>query len=92
MNIGGTCTPAALLVANLGTLGAFIGVALLAVNESGTADSAWRTLRVFIAYPLALFLTAAYTEGIFVAFATGHWWPPGADPGAGQRSLRCWPD
>ncbi len=62
---------AALLIANLGTLGAFIGVALLAANESDTPDAAWRTLRVFIAYPLALFLTAAYTEGIFVAFVSG---------------------
>lgn len=62
---------AALFVANLGTLGAFIGVALLAANESDTSDSAWRTLRVFIAYPLALFLAAAYTEGIFVAFVAG---------------------
>ena len=62
---------AALLIANLGTLGAFIGIALLAANETGVTAPAWRTLRVFIAYPLALFLTAPYTEGLFVAFATG---------------------
>ncbi|HKV83399.1 MAG TPA: mannosyltransferase family protein [Ktedonobacterales bacterium] len=61
----------ALLIANIGTLGAFIGVGLLAANEDGRSESAWRSLRVFIAYPLAFFLTAPYTEGLFVAFVAG---------------------
>jgi hypothetical protein len=62
---------AALIVANVGTLGAFIAVGLLAAGELGNEAAAWRTLRVFIAYPLAFFLTAAYTEGTFIAFAVG---------------------
>lgn len=62
---------AGLLVSNLGTLGAFIAVALLAAGEAEKDDAAWRTLRVFAAYPLAFFLTAAYTEGLFIAFAAG---------------------
>lgn len=62
---------AAMLISNLGTLGAFIGIALLAANEAGREDAAWRGLRAFIAYPLAFFLTAPYTEGLFVAFVTG---------------------
>lgn len=62
---------AALIVSNLGTLGAFITIALLAASEAGQADAAWRTIRIFAAYPLAFFLTAAYTEGLFIAFAAG---------------------
>jgi hypothetical protein len=62
---------AALIVANLGTLGAFIAVGLLAAGKRGNEPAAWRTLRVFIAYPLTFFLTAAYTEGTFFAFAIG---------------------
>lgn len=62
---------AALLVANLGTLGAFIGIALLAANEAGDTQAAWYSLRVLAAYPLALFLTAPYTEGLFLALAVG---------------------
>lgn len=61
--------PAAMVIANLGTLGAFIAIALLAVGESHAPASGWRAVRVFAAYPLAFFLTAPYTEGIFVAFA-----------------------
>ena len=61
----------ALLISNLGTLGAFIGLGLLAANEEGRSEAAWRSLRVFVAYPLAFFLTAPYTEGLFVAFAVG---------------------
>lgn len=60
---------AAMVIANLGTLGAFIAIALLAAGEDHAPAAAWRTLRVFAAYPLAYFLTAPYTEGIFVAFA-----------------------
>lgn len=59
---------AALLVSNLGSLGAFIGIALLAANEEGDPQASWRSLRMLAAYPLALFLTAPYTEGLFLAF------------------------
>jgi hypothetical protein len=60
---------AAMVVANLGTLGAFIALGLLASGEEARADAAWRVIRVFAAYPLAVFLAAPYTEGLFVALA-----------------------
>lgn len=60
--------PAAMVIANLGTLGAFIAIALLAAGEAQVPSAGWGAVRVFAAYPLAFFLTAAYTEGIFVAF------------------------
>ncbi|WIG60939.1 MAG: hypothetical protein OJF49_003687 [Ktedonobacterales bacterium] len=59
---------AALLVANLGTLAAFIGMALLAANEYG-ARTAVGTLRALVVYPAAFFLAAPYTEGIFLGCA-----------------------
>ena len=62
---------AALLVANLGTLGAFVALGLLAAGEDGSETSAWRAIRVAAAYPLAFFLAAPYTEGLFLAFAAG---------------------
>ncbi len=61
--------PAAMIVSNLGTLGAFIALGLLAAGEETAEDASWRVIRVFAAYPLAVFLTAPYTEGLFVAFA-----------------------
>lgn len=59
----------AMLISNLAALGAFAGVALLAANEHGGLRAADRALLVFAAYPLAFFLAAPYTEGLFVAFA-----------------------
>src|SRR5579884_806999 len=59
----------AMLIGNLGTLGAFIAVALLAVHETGDDEGAWRTLRLLIAFPLAFFLFAPYTAGIFLGLA-----------------------
>lgn len=61
---------AALLISNLGALGAFIAMALLAAHEMGE-QSAYPMLRIFIAFPLAFFTFAAYTEGLFIAFAAG---------------------
>jgi hypothetical protein len=61
-------TFSALLVANLGTLLAFIGMALFAANEDGVA-SGTRALRLAAAYPLAFFLAAAYTDGLFFGLA-----------------------
>ena len=63
---------AALIVSNLGTLGAFIGVGLWAAQEEHTHRAGVRTIRALAAYPLALFLFAGYSEGLFiglVAFA-----------------------
>jgi len=59
----------ALIVANLSGLGACVAVAALAYNEEGDEETAWRTLRLTIAYPLAFFLAAPYTESLFLALA-----------------------
>lgn len=61
---------AAMVIANIGTLGAFIAVALFAAHELGTR-LAFPTLRLLIAYPLAFFLFAPYTEGMFIGFVAG---------------------
>jgi hypothetical protein len=60
---------AAMLVSNLATLAAFIGLAALAVQEGMGERVAYTTVLVFAAFPLAFFLAAAYTEGLFVACA-----------------------
>ncbi len=57
---------AALIISNLATLAAFIGLGLLAANEIGATNAA-RTILIFAAYPLAFFMTAAYSEGLFLA-------------------------
>ncbi len=59
----------ALLVANLGGWGACVAVAAFAYNEEGDEETAWQTLRLSIAYPLAFFLAAPYTESLFLTFA-----------------------
>lgn len=71
----------AMLISNLAELGGFIGLGLLAAHELGDAEAASRMIRIFAAYPLALFLTAPYTESLFVAsaalgffFARYGWW------------------
>lgn len=66
---------AGLLAANLGSLLAFIGLSALAVQVSQRGDdleTARFSLYAFAAYPLAFFLAAAYSDGLFaglVAFA-----------------------
>ncbi|HLJ80711.1 MAG TPA: mannosyltransferase family protein [Ktedonobacterales bacterium] len=67
--IGPHWLAAALLTSNLGALGAFVGLGLLAAHESGSGRTAPEAIRVFAAYPLAFFLAAPYTEGIFLALA-----------------------
>jgi hypothetical protein len=67
--LGGRYLAAALIVSNLGTLGAFIGLALLAAHEFGSARTASYAVMALAAYPLAFFLAAPYTEGPFIALA-----------------------
>lgn len=67
--IGGHWLAAGLIVANLGTLGGFVGLALLAAHEAGGEAPAWGSIRVLAAYPLAFFLAAPYSDGLFFAFA-----------------------
>lgn len=59
----------ALLLANLGTLVAIWGLDLLATQELGP-HTGLRTVLLALAYPLMFFTASAYTEGIFLAFAT----------------------
>lgn len=66
---GGHLLVAALVVSNLGTLGACVALALLAQHELQDAKMSRQSVRVLLAYPLAFFLTAGYTEGMFIAFA-----------------------
>ena len=56
---------AALLVSNLGTLLAFVGFNMLIAQEDGPQAASWQSLRILAAYPLALFMFAGYTEGLF---------------------------
>lgn len=66
--IGTHWLAAALIVANLGTLAGFIGLALLAASEASAETPAWGAIRVLAAYPLAFFLAAPYSDGLFLAF------------------------
>jgi hypothetical protein len=61
---------AALLVSNLALLGAFCALALLAVHEQPNEPRASAaTIRALIAYPLAFFFFAPYTESVFLLLA-----------------------
>ncbi len=79
--VGNHWLTASMLVANVGTLLAFIGLGLWAYDEEGTQLAAWRTIRVVAAYPLALFLFAGYSDGLFLGLVVftfffmrrGHW-------------------
>jgi hypothetical protein len=64
----------ALLLSNLGTLVAFAGLLKLALDEGSSEFQARMTILVLVAYPLAFFLGAGYTEGIFLACATWGLW------------------
>ncbi|PZR95599.1 MAG: hypothetical protein DLM67_10760 [Candidatus Nephthysia bennettiae] len=59
----------ALGLASLFTLLALVGVALLAVQESGEERAGPRAVWALLAYPFAFFLAAGYTEGPFLAAA-----------------------
>ena len=58
----------AMIVANLGTLGAFVGIALAAANERGRVVASYALL-AFAAYPFVFFTAAAYPDGLFVGLA-----------------------
>ena len=59
---------AAWLAGNLGTLLAFAGLALLAAQEDTPGAAPW-ALRARVVYPLAFFLAAPYTAGLFLGLA-----------------------
>jgi hypothetical protein len=59
-----------LLVSNAAALGAFLSLGMLALGEGESRPTAARTMRIAAAYPMALFLGAAYSESLFLALAT----------------------
>lgn len=61
--IQGNYELAGTLVSAFGSLLAFLGITLLAAGER---SAPWHTLRAFAAFPLALFLTALYADGLFI--------------------------
>jgi hypothetical protein len=61
---GGHLEPAAVVVANLGSLAAFIGIGLLAANERWTAASAPVAIMIAATYPFAFFTIVPYAEGL----------------------------
>jgi hypothetical protein len=76
---------AAMLISNLATLVGFIGIGCLVAQEGGTSRTISQTILVLTAYPLAFFLAAPYTEGLFLACAAWAlvaarrgWWYLGA--------------
>jgi hypothetical protein len=59
---------AALVVSNVASLAAFIGLGLFATQEAGL-DTATLSIRLLAAYPLAFFLASGYSDGLFLALA-----------------------
>ncbi len=55
-----------IVISYLGSLAAFIGLGLLAAHEFKGRGAALPAVRTLAAYPLALFLAAPYTEGLFL--------------------------
>ena len=72
----------AIALSNLATLGAFIGLGLLAAHEERSEEAAWRLILVTAAFPFAFFLFAPFTEGLFLCLVVfsfffarrGSWW------------------
>jgi hypothetical protein len=71
-----------MIISNAMTLVGCIGVVFFAYQETSDLDDSRRTLILLLAYPLAFFLSAPYTEGLLLAFAAwslwaarrGNWW------------------
>ncbi|HEY7342333.1 MAG TPA: glycosyltransferase family 39 protein [Ktedonobacterales bacterium] len=64
----------AVIISNLGTLAACIGLARLSVDEGGDEHTARWSVLALLSWPLGFFLAAGYTEGIFLAFAVWCLW------------------
>lgn len=71
-----------MIISNVMTLVGCVGVVFFAFQETAAFDDTRRTLLLLLAYPLAFFLSAPYTEGLLLAFAAwslwaarrGNWW------------------
>lgn len=66
---GGNLLVAALLVTNVSALTALIAVGGLAARELRDIRAVTFSMLALLLYPFSFFLTAAYTEGLFVTFA-----------------------
>lgn len=66
---GGNALIAALIVGNLGTLAALIGLGALVAWETRDAEQVPWAMLLALAFPFAFFFTTAYTEGLFLALA-----------------------
>jgi hypothetical protein len=64
----------AMFISNGATLVAFLGIAKLAMLEFGDERAARNSVLAVAAYPMAFFLGAAYTEGLFLAAAVWCLW------------------
>lgn len=71
---GGNPILIAVIISNLGTLLACIGLARLSVDEGGDEHTARFSVMALLSWPLGFFLAAGYTEGIFLAFAVWCLW------------------
>ena len=69
MALGGHYLLSALLISNLGARRVYIGLALLAAHEFGSARTPSYAVTMLAAYPLVFFLAAPYSEGLFIALA-----------------------
>jgi hypothetical protein len=72
--IVGNTVLVAVIISNLGTLAACIGLARLSVDEGGGEHTARLSVLALLSWPLGFFLAAGYTEGIFLAFAVWCLW------------------
>jgi hypothetical protein len=73
---------AGMVASNLAALVGFVAVAMLIFDETRSRSVAGRTVQVLAAYPLAFYLAAPFSEGLFLATASlsllftrrGWWW------------------
>ena len=67
--LGGNLLLTALVISNLATLAALIGLGALVAWEERDDGASTRAMILMLAFPFAFFLAAAYTESIFIAIA-----------------------
>ncbi len=60
---------ASLIITNIAVFGIFIGLIALARLESQNKNSGRGAVLIALAYPLAFYLTAPYSESLFICFA-----------------------
>jgi hypothetical protein len=78
---------AAVLISNIGTLFAFIGLGALVAQEESAEKAVGDSIRAVASYPLAFFLATPYSEGVFLPLAT--WTLVYMRRGAWYRAAAC---